>query len=281
MLPTNDTGAVPDVRVRRCSIVLVAVVILTTGFVAPALAVESSPPSDPTSNNSTTTSTATSSSPNSTTSPLNRSVSGFPSNTTQNATPYAPCAGKGLVRGAICNVIENAKRTILGGALDATQKLARSTIELILRRPVPMRGDEIVVFRSPTNQPLAGAYNGWTSVGLPLGFLVWVVGAGVALASRFRPDAAFATQGFQIEQNLVRNLLLTLGSWWVGAFILHLANGLILAVAPRGDQLVMGPQSGVGTLLGTSLLAGLLWVATAAIVESMRMDGERTVPPCL
>ncbi|WP_211609296.1 hypothetical protein [Halogranum amylolyticum] len=187
-------------------------------------------------------------------------------NGSENATSYAACTGKGPIRGAICNVIENAKQSILGGALDATQDIARSTLELILRRPVPKRGGEIVVFRPPTNQPLAGAYDGWTSVGLPLGFLTWILGVGIALTSRFRPEASFATQGFQIEQKLGRNLFLTLGSWWVGAFILHVANGLILAVAPRGDQLVMGPQSGIGTLLGTGLLAGLLWVATAAIV---------------
>lgn len=265
MPPTNDIGAVLHPRVSGRIAIFLAVALLLSGFVAPALAADpGTAPDDPTTNTTTSTSPNTSS----TATPSNRSIPKVngSANTSQNATSYAPCSGKGPIRGAICNVIENAKRSILGGALDATQKLARSTLELILRRPVPMRGDEIVVFRPPTNQPLAGAYNGWTSVGLPLGFLVWVVGTGVALASRFRPEAAFATKGFQIEQNLVRNLLLTLGSWWVGAFILHLANGLILAVAPRGDQLVMGPQSGVGTLLGTGLLAGLLWVATAAIV---------------
>ncbi|WP_157744187.1 hypothetical protein [Halopenitus persicus] len=265
MLSTTDIGAVPHPQVSSRIAVVLAVALLLTGFVAPAFAAEpGTAPRDPPAN----TTTSTSSNGSSTATPSNHPVSGVngSANASQNATSYAPCTGKGPIRGAICNVIENAKRSILGGALDATQKLARSTVELILRRPVPMRGSEIVVFRPPTNQPLAGAYNGWTSVGLPLGFLVWIVGAGVALASRFRPEATFATQGFLIEQNLVRNLLLTLGSWWVGAFILHLANGLILAVAPRGNQLVMGPQSGIGTLLGTGLLAGLLWVATAAIV---------------
>lgn len=265
MLSTTDIGAVPRPRVSSRIAVVLAVGLLLTGFVAPAFAADpGTTPGDPPTN----TTTSISSNGSSTTTPSNHPIPGVngSANASQNTTSYAPCAGKGPIRGAICNVIENAKRSILGGALDATQKLARSTVELILRRPVPMRGSEIVVFRSPTNQPLAGAYNGWTSVGLPLGFLVWIVGAGVALASRFRPEATFATQGFLIEQNLVRNLFLTLGSWWVGAFILHLANGLILAVAPRGDQLVMGPQSGIGTLLGTGLLAGLLWVATAAIV---------------
>ncbi|WP_158056555.1 hypothetical protein [Halorussus halophilus] len=194
---------------------------------------------------------------------------------------YASCAGKGPIRGALCNVIENTKRSILGGALDATQDIARSTLELILRRPVPKSDGVIVVFRPPTNQPLVGAYHGWTTVGLPLGFLVWVVGVGVALASRFRPDATFATHGFQIEQNLARNLVLTIGSWWLGAFVLHLANALILAVAPRGDQLIAGPKSGIGTLLGTGLLAGLLWVATAAVVTILLVTTLMAYVLCL
>ncbi|QLD89627.1 hypothetical protein HWV07_11545 [Natronomonas salina] len=175
------------------------------------------------------------------------------------------CDGKGPIEGAICNAIEDTKRSLLGGALDVTQDIARSVLEVILHRPAPKQGSEIVVFRPPTNQPMAGAYAGWTSVGLPLGFLVWVLGVGVALASRFRPAASFAAHGFQIERHIGRNLVFTLGSWWIGAFILHLANGLILAVAPRGDQLVMGPQSGVGSILGTGLLAGLLWLGTATV----------------
>ncbi|MFC6797813.1 hypothetical protein [Haladaptatus sp. DYSN1] len=266
MPPTTDADAGFDVRVRRCTLVLIAVALITTGFVTPILA--SPATASPNGSNSTPTANASTSSTSSATGLFQSPSTSTPNsdNASENATSYTACAGKGPIRGAICNVIEHTKRSVLGGALDATQDIARSTLELILRRPAPKQGDEIVVFRPPTNQPLAGAYDGWTSVGLPLGFLTWILGVGIALASRFRPDASFATQGFQIEQKLGRNLLLTLGSWWVGAFILHLANGLILAVAPRGDQLVMGPQSGIGTLLGTGLLAGLLWVATAAIV---------------
>ena len=231
-----------DTHTRTRVILLVSICLVTAGLITPFLVTPSTASTaNLTANNSTTTDEA---------------VTGD---------SHSACAGKGAIQGAICNVIEDTKRSILGGALDVTQNLARSTLEVILHRPAPKQGSEIVVFRPPTNQPVAGAYSGWTSVGLPLGFLVWVLGGGVALASRFRPAATFATHGFQIERHIGRNLVLTLGSWWIGAFILHLANGLILAVAPRGDQLVMGPQSGVGSILGTGLLAGLLWMGTATV----------------
>lgn len=195
------------------------------------------------------------------------------SNGTATAPAYTACAGKGIVWGGICNFIAGAKRNILGGALEATETLIRGTIELMLQRPVPTHNGDLAVFRPPTNQPLVGAFQAWTTVGLPLGIMVWAIGAVVALASRFRPAADFATHGFKIEENLGRNFLLTIGSWWLGAFVLHLANGLILAVAPRGDQLVASAEAGVGSLLAAgafvwfikvaaAIIAGILFVAT-------------------
>jgi hypothetical protein len=269
----SDPGAgrITDVHIRRRVLLLVIIGLVTAALVTPFLAATSTAsPANFTASESTPPEETTSES--GTSSPSILSSAGMNESEQPNGTDGVAtggsnreCAGKGAIEGAICNAIEDTKRSILGGALDVTQNLARTMLEVILNRPAPKQGSEIVVFRPPTNQPVAGAYAGWTSVGLPLGFLVWVLGVGVALASRFRPTTTFAAQGFQIERHIGRNLVLTLGSWWIGAFILHLANGLILAVAPRGDQLVMGPQSGVGSILGTGLLAALLWIGTATV----------------
>lgn len=186
---------------------------------------------------------------------------------------YAACANKGIFRGALCNVIENAKRHViqnikqklLGGAIDVTGNFVQGTLSLMLHRPVPKHDGQITVLRPPTNQPLAGAFRGWTTVGLPLAFLTWVIGVGIALASRMRPDAAFAANGFRIEHKLGQNFLLTLGSWWLGTFILHLSNGLIHAVAPSADQLMKSPEAGVGSLLSAAAFVWILKIAAAVI----------------
>lgn len=186
-------------------------------------------------------------------------------NATWNASTYDACAGKGFVWGGICNVIEDTKRTIIGGALDVTGALVDTTLALLLRRPAPRSGGEITILRPPTNQPMAGAFSGWQSVGLPLGFLLWVIGAGVALASRFRPDASFATTGFRIEENLARNLLLVLGSWWLGAFVLHLANAVIRVAAPTASELGPGVKTSLGSVLAAGFLVWVFYVAAAFV----------------
>nr|WP_233340509.1 type IV secretion system protein [Haloprofundus sp. MHR1] len=209
-------------------------------------------------------------------SPTERSQLGTPSdptpdrgteqsnNSTNESTGY--CSGIDPVSGQVCNGFIDAIRAIAQGFLEFARDIAEWAVEFLVSRPVPLQDGEMELVERPTNAPMDAAYELWLTKGLPIGLALWGFAMTILRFTTILPmGAASAHRGKTLRQKGWFGLFFILGSWIWAAVVLHLSQGMILAVAPDGADLV----ADFGSIGGNSAAAGLgiilVWLSSGVL----------------
>ncbi|KTG07688.1 hypothetical protein AUR64_02270 [Haloprofundus marisrubri] len=118
----------------------------------------------------------------------------------------------------------------------------------------------------PTNAPMGTAYDMWFTKGLPIGLALWGFAMILLRLTTILPGgSAAAHRSKTLRQKGWFGLFFILASWIWAAVVLHLSQGLILAVAPTGSDLV----SELGSVGGNAAAAGLgiilVWLSSGVL----------------
>ncbi|SEP27159.1 hypothetical protein SAMN04487948_13016 [Halogranum amylolyticum] len=176
------------------------------------------------------------------------------------------CSGIDPVSGQVCNGVVDAVRAIAHGYLEFARDVAEWSVEFLVSRPVPMEDGEMELVDRPTNAPMGTAYDMWFTKGLPIGLALWGFAMVVLRLTTILPGgSAAAHRSKTLRQKGWFGLFFILASWIWAAAILHLSQGMILAVAPDGADLV----ADLGSIGGNNAAAGLgiilVWLSSGVL----------------
>ncbi|SEP19678.1 hypothetical protein SAMN04487948_12044 [Halogranum amylolyticum] len=176
------------------------------------------------------------------------------------------CSGIDPVSGQVCNGVVDAARAIAHGYLEFARDVAEWSVEFLVSRPVPLDDGKMELVDRPTNAPMGTAYDMWFTKGLPIGLALWGFAMVVLRLTTILPGgSAAAHQRKTLRQKGWFGLFFILASWIWAAVILHLSQGMILAVAPDGADLV----ADFGSIGGNNAAAGLgiilVWLSSGVL----------------
>ena len=176
------------------------------------------------------------------------------------------CSGIDPVSGQVCNGVVDAVRAIAQGFLEFARDVAEWSVEFLVSRPVPMDDGEMELVDRPTNAPMGTAYDMWFTKGLPIGLALWGFAMILLRLTTILPGgSAAAHRSKTLRQKGWFGLFFILASWIWAAAILHLSQGMILAVAPDGADLV----ADFGSIGGNNAAAGLgiilVWLSSGVL----------------
>ncbi len=176
------------------------------------------------------------------------------------------CSGIDPVSGQVCNGVVDAVRAIAQGFLEFSRDVAEWAVEFLVSRPVPLQDGEMELVDRPTNAPMGTAYDMWFSKGLPIGLALWGFAMILLRLTTILPGgSAAAHRSKTLRQKGWFGLFFILASWIWAAVVLHLSQGLILAVAPEGADLVADLGSVGGNAAAASLGIVLVWLSSGVL----------------
>lgn len=176
------------------------------------------------------------------------------------------CSGIDPVSGQVCNGVVDAIRAIAQGFLEFARDVAEWAVEFLVSRPVPLDDGKMELVDRPTNAPMGTAYDMWFTKGLPIGLALWGFAMIVLRITTILPGgSAAAHQRKTLRQKGWFGLFFILVSWIWAAVILHLSQGMILAVAPDGADLVADLGSVGGNAAASSLGIILVWLSSGVL----------------
>jgi hypothetical protein len=168
------------------------------------------------------------------------------------------CTGGGFIGNAMCKASNVLFGWIIGGVVDFVQGIISGIVNLIVGTPVPKHNGSPAFFQQPTNQPWKGVYNSWLTFALPLGIIEWMLMMlGIMFSQVYISGSANELKRREMKNRSWKVLFGVLGSWVIGATILHLSNAVTLAVAPNGKDIASNLAVFVGSV-GAAGAAGLL-----------------------
>jgi hypothetical protein len=170
------------------------------------------------------------------------------------------CSGGGFIDSAMCKAKNALFGWVIGGVVDFVQGIISGIVNVIVGTPVPKHNGQPAFFQQPTNQPMKGVYNSWLTFSMPLGIILWMLMVlGILFSQVFISGSSEELKRREMKSRSWKVLFGVLGSWAIGAAILHLSNGITLAVAPDGKDIA----SNLGVFAGNVGAAGaaglLLW----------------------
>ncbi|WP_224338242.1 hypothetical protein [Haloprofundus halobius] len=176
------------------------------------------------------------------------------------------CSGIDPVSGQVCNGVIDAVRAIAQGFLEFSRDVAEWAVEFLVSRPVPLQDGEMELVDRPTNAPMGTAYDMWFTKGLPIGLALWGFAMILLRLTTILPGgSAAAHRSKTLRQKGWFGLFFILASWIWAAVVLHLSQGLILAVAPTGADLVSDLGSVGGNATAASLGIILVWLSSGVL----------------
>lgn len=169
------------------------------------------------------------------------------------------CSG-GFIESAICKVTNFLFGWIIGGIVSFVQGVITGIVNMIFGFSVPKVNGHIALFQKPTNQPWTGLYESWKTEAMPLGILIWVLMVlGILFTQVFTSDPSTALKVRELKSRSWKVLLGTLGSWAIGAAFLWVTNGIILTIAPNGDDIASNLAVFGGSVGAAAAAALLVW----------------------
>jgi hypothetical protein len=168
------------------------------------------------------------------------------------------CSGGGFIGNAMCKASNFLFGWIIGGVVEFVQGIISGIVNLIVGTPVPKHNGQPAFFQQPTNQPWKGVYNSWLTFAMPLGIIEWMLMMlGILFSQVYISNSANELKRREMKNRSWKVLLGVLGSWAIGSVILHLSNGVTLAVAPNGEDIASNLAVFAGSV-GAAGAAGLL-----------------------
>lgn len=167
------------------------------------------------------------------------------------------CSGGWFERKA-CQMMNSVVGWILTMIADFVQGIITGIVNMIVGLPVPKHNGEPAIFQPPTNQPWTELYEKWWTKAVPIGLFIWVLMvAGVFFSQVYISDPSTELKRRELKHRSWKVLFGILGSWAIGATVLWVANGVILTVAPNGEQVANSLGTFMGNL-GSVALVGIL-----------------------
>ncbi|EMA56468.1 hypothetical protein [Halococcus thailandensis] len=170
------------------------------------------------------------------------------------------CSGGGFIDSAMCKAKNALFGWVIGGVVDFVQGIISGIVNVIVGTPVPKHNESPAIFQPPTNQPMKGVYNSWLTFSMPLGVIEWILMVlGILFSQVFISGSSEELKRREMKSRSWKVLLGVLGSWAIGAAILHLSNGITLAVAPNGEDIASNLAVFAGNIGAAGAAGLLLW----------------------
>ena len=170
------------------------------------------------------------------------------------------CSGGGFIDSAMCKAKNALFGWVIGGVVDFVQGIISGIVNVIVGTPVPKHNGQPAFFQQPTNQPMKGVYNSWLTFSMPLGIILWMLMIlGILFSQVFISESSGELKRREMKSRSWKVLLGVLGSWAIGAAILHLSNGITLAVAPDGKDIASNLAVFAGNVGAAGAAGLLLW----------------------
>ena len=168
------------------------------------------------------------------------------------------CSGGGFIDSAMCKASNALFGWVIGGVVSFVQGIISGIVNLIVGTPVPKHNGQPAFFQQPTNQPWKGVYDSWLTFAMPLGIIMWILMMlGIMFSQVYISSSSKELKRRELKNRSWKVLLGVLGSWAIGAAILHISNGVTLAVAPDGQDIASNLAVFAGNI-GAAGAAGLL-----------------------
>jgi hypothetical protein len=170
------------------------------------------------------------------------------------------CTG-GWFETKMCQMMNSVIGWILTMVADFVQGIITWIVNAIVGTPVPKHNGQPAIFQPPTNQPWKGIYESWLTFALPLGLVEWALMVlGILFSNVYISDPATELKRRELKHRSWKVLFAVLGSWAIGATILHIANGITLTVAPDGELIAKNLGVFAGNMQAVGLAAILVWL---------------------
>jgi hypothetical protein len=170
------------------------------------------------------------------------------------------CTG-GFFEKRTCQMMNSMIGWLLTMVADFVQGVITDVVNMIVGLPVPRHNGERAIFQPPTNEPWTDVYEKWWTKAVPIGLLIWVLMvAGVFFSQVYISDPSTELKRRELKHRSWKVLFGILGSWALGATVLHIADGVILTVAPDGNQVANSLGTFMGNLQSVALVAILVYV---------------------
>lgn len=166
-----------------------------------------------------------------------------------------------------CEMMNSGVGWVLTMIYDAITAIITWVLDTITGTPVPTHnGGEPAFIQRPDNQPWQTVYDSWLSLAVPIGLTEWALMIlGVQFSNVFMSGSQAEVKRRELHHRTWKVLLGVLGSWAIGATILHLANGITHTVAPTGEDVAGNLAVFAANLQGVSLSAILIWFFSGTI----------------
>lgn len=167
----------------------------------------------------------------------------------------------------VCQFQKSVLGTILNIITDFVGGIIKFFIDLILGAPVPTHnGGDPAIVQPPDNQPWKAVYESWKSWAVPLGLLEWLLMViGVMFSQVIVSSQETQLQLREMKHRVWKVLFGIVGSWAIGAIILHVANAITLTVAPTEADVSNNLAVLIGQGQAVSIGAVLMYIFGATI----------------
>lgn len=170
------------------------------------------------------------------------------------------CTG-GWFETKACQMMNSFVGWILTMVADFIQGVITDIVNMIVGLPVPKHNGERAIFQPPTNEPWTDVYEKWWTTAVPIGLSIWVLMvAGVFFSQVYISDPSTELKRREMKHRSWKVLFGILGSWALGATVLHIADGIILTVAPDGKDIASSLGTFMANAQSVALVAILVYV---------------------
>ncbi len=177
------------------------------------------------------------------------------------------CSSGGWFEKKTCEMMNSGVGWVLTMIANFIGGIIAWVIDMIVGTPVPTHnGGDPAIIQRPDNQPWQTVYDSWLSIAVPIGLAEWgLMVLGVLFSQVYISGSDAELKRRELQHRTWKVLLGVLGSWAIGATILHIANATTHAIAPTADDVAGNLAVFAANGQSVVIAAILMWLLGATI----------------